>query len=159
MAGDLKELSRLALLEMFDRGHPEILEGLSWLSFIGHDPVRGTLSLGATRELAKGFKGGFPDLQCTILDAIGEGERVACRWRMSGTHLGTFLGFESTGRRVAVDGIAFFRFHGERVAEEWLEYDAFGLFRQLGLVPTMEELRSQHAGARPDVGGEAWAHH
>ena len=43
-----------------------------------------------------------------------------------------------------LEGIGFFRFHGGRVAEEWLEYDAFGLLRQLGLVPTMEELRERH---------------
>ncbi len=145
MAGDLKEMSRLALMEMFDRGHPDILANVAWLSFIGHDPVRGTLSLGGARELAKGFKGGFPDLRCTILEAIAEGDRVACRWRMAGTHQGAFLGFEPTGRRVVLEGIGYFRFHHERVAEEWLEYDAFGLLRQLGVVPTMDELRRQHA--------------
>ena len=145
MADDLKEMSRMALMEMFDRGHPEILANVAWLSFIGHDPVRGTLSLGETRDLAKGFKAGFPDLHCIVLDAISEGGRVACRWRMEGTHRGSFLGFEPTGHRVVLEGIGFFRFHGDRVAEEWLEYDAFGLLRQLGVVPTMDDLRKQHA--------------
>ena len=147
MTGDPKETTRMALLEMFDRGHPEIMEHVGWLSFIGHDPVRGTLSLGETRDLAKGFKVGFPDLHCSVFDAISEGDRVACRWRMTGTHRGAFLGFEPTGRCVALDGIAFFRFHDARVAEEWLEYDAFSLLRQLGLVPTMDELREQQASA------------
>jgi predicted ester cyclase len=145
MAGDLKETIRMALVDMFDRGHAETLENVAWLSFIGHDPVRGTLSLGETRDLAKGFKAGFPDLHCGVLDAISEGDRVACRWRMTGTHLGAFLGFEPTGRRVVLDGIGFFRFHDDRVAEEWLEYDAFGLLRQLGVVPTLDEVRKQHA--------------
>lgn len=144
MTGDHKEMSRLALMEMFDRGHPDVLENVGWLSFIGHDPIRGTLSLGETRELAKGFGAGFPDLHCSILDAVAEGDRVACRWRMEGTHRGPFLGFEPTGRRVVLEGIGFFRFHEGRVAEEWLEYDAFGLLRQLGLVPTMDELRVKH---------------
>ena len=144
MTGDLKEMSRLALMEIFDRGHPDVLEDVGWLSFVGHDPVRGTLSLGETRELAKGFGAGFPDLRCSILDAVCEDDRVACRWRMVGTHQGPFLGFAPTGRRVDLEGIGFFRFHGGRVAEEWLEYDAFGLLRQLGLVPTMEERRERH---------------
>jgi hypothetical protein len=145
MAGNLKETIRTTLVEMFERGHPEVMENVSWLSFIGHDPVLGTLSLGDARELAKGFKVGFPDLHCTVVDAIAEGDRVACRWQMIGTHRGTFLGFEPTERRVVIDGIGFFRFHQDRVAEEWLEYDAFGLLRQLGVVPTMEELRERHA--------------
>ena len=114
MAGDLKETIRMALVDMFDRGHPETLENIGWLSFIGHDPVRGTLSLGETRDLAKGFRAGFPDLHCSVLDAISEGDRVACRWRMTGTHRGAFLGFEPTGRRVVLDGIGFFRFHEDR---------------------------------------------
>jgi predicted ester cyclase len=157
MAGDIKETSRLALMEMFDRGHPDVLKNVGWLSFIGHDPLRGTLSLGDTRELAKGFVAGFPGLRCTTLDAISEGDRVACRWRMEGTHGGTFLGFEPTSRHVVLEGIGFFRFHEGRVAEEWLEYDAFGLLRQLGVVPTMEELRSQHANET--AGGETHASH
>lgn len=157
MAGDLKEMSRQALMEMFDRGHPDVLENVGWLSFIGHDPVRGTLSLGEARELAKGFGAGFPDLRCSILDAISENERVACRWRMEGTHRGTFLGFEPTSRHVLLEGIGFFRFHEGRVAEEWLEYDAFGLLRQLGVVPTMDELRATHASET--AGGEVHASH
>ena len=99
MTGDLKEMSRLALMEIFDRGHPDVLEDVGWLSFVGHDPVRGTLSLGQTRELAKGFGAGFPDLHCSILDAVTEHDRVACRWRMVGTQQGPFLGFAPTGRR------------------------------------------------------------
>ena len=157
MTGDPKGTIRTALVGMFDRGHPEIMENVSWLSFIGHDPVRGTLSLGETRDLAKGFKVGFPDLHCSVLDVISEGDRVACRWRMTGTHRGTFLGFEPTGRRVVLDGIGFFRFHDERVAEEWLEYDAFGLLRQLGVVPTMDELREEHASEAES--SEAYAIH
>jgi len=157
MAGDLKETIRMALVDMFDRGHPETLENIGWLSFIGHDPVRGTLSLGETRDLAKGFRAGFPDLHCSVLDAISEGDRVACRWRMTGTHRGAFLGFEPTGRRVVLDGIGFFRFHEDRVAEEWLEYDAFGLLRQLGVVPTMDELREQHG--KETAGSENHASH
>lgn len=157
MAGDIKEMSRMALMEMFDRGHPDILANVAWLSFIGHDPVRGTLSLGDTRELAKGFRVGFPDLRCTVLDAVAEDDRVACRWRMVGTHQGAFLGFAPTRRRVALEGIGFFRFHDGRVAEEWLEYDAFGLLRQLGVVPTMDELREQHANE--SAAGEGYASH
>jgi steroid delta-isomerase-like uncharacterized protein len=157
MARDLKEMSRMALVEMFERGHPEILENVGWLSFIGHDPVHGTLSLGETRELAKGFNAGFPDLRCSVLEAIAEDDRVACRWRMEGTHRGAFLGFAPTGRRVVLEGIGFFRFHDDRVAEEWLEYDAFGLLRQLGVVPTMDELRMQHA--KETAGREAPASH
>jgi predicted ester cyclase len=157
MARDPKETIRMALVEMFDRGHPEILENVGWLSFVGHDPVRGTLSLGETRDLAKGFKVGFPDLRCSVLDAISESDRVACRWRMTGTHRGPFLGFEPTGRRVVLDGIGYFRLHDDRVAEEWLEYDALSLLRQLGVVPAMDELREQHA--REAGSSETYASH
>jgi len=37
------------------------------------------------------MRGGFPDIQWTLEDMIAEGDRVAARFTMRGTHQGTFL--------------------------------------------------------------------
>src|SRR5215471_2378067 len=42
----------------------------------------------------------FPDVQLTLEDKFSAGDRVASRFTIEGTHLGTFRGIAATGRRV-----------------------------------------------------------
>ncbi|MDQ3498415.1 MAG: ester cyclase, partial [Actinomycetota bacterium] len=43
---------------------------------------------------------GFPDLSITVEDVMAEGDRVAARITMRGTHRGEFQGITPTGKRV-----------------------------------------------------------
>src|SRR3712207_98091 len=47
------------------------------------------------------LRAGFSDLTVEVLDLIAEGNRVAARIRMRGTHDGDFAGLSPTGRRWA----------------------------------------------------------
>src|SRR5512139_582315 len=101
MATEIKALARKTIEEIFDRGHPSYLVDVSELSYVGHEPTsERSVSLHDAKEIAASFKEGFPDLRCDVIDAVTEGDIVACRWRMSGTHRGPFLGFAPTGRAV-----------------------------------------------------------
>ena len=141
MGRDIKELARQTLEELFDKGRVSYLNEVSELSFIGHDPISGkSVSLDDEKAIAQTFRTGFPDLRCSISDTILEGDRCVCRWRMTGTHSGTFLGFAPSGRKVTVDGISEMRFHDGRLAEQWTLYDCLGLLHQLGVLPSIEEM-------------------
>lgn len=141
MAMDIKTLARECVEELFDRGRTDFLNEVSELSFVGHDPVRTKgVSLDDAKQIAESFRAGFPDLRCSVNDVVTEGSRVVCRWRMTGTHQGPFLGFAPTGKRVAFDGISEMRFHDGRLAEQWTLYDCLGLLHQLGVLPSLEDL-------------------
>ena len=86
-----------------------------------------------TRFLA-GFVEGFPDLQITVEDAVGEGDLVAQRVHFAGTHTGEFQGLPPTHRKVEFSGLELNRFVDGRVAEHWFQLDALTLLQQLGLV-------------------------
>ena len=86
-----------------------------------------------TRFLAD-FVTGFPDLQLTIEDAVGEGDLVAQRVTFAGTHTGEFQGLPPTHRRVTFSGLELNRFSDGRVVEHWFQLDALSLLQQLGLV-------------------------
>jgi predicted ester cyclase len=86
-----------------------------------------------TRFLS-GFVEGFPDLQITVEDAVGEGDLVAQRVQFAGTHSGEFQGLPPTHRKVAFSGLELNRFVDGRVAEHWFQMDALTLLQQLGLV-------------------------
>ena len=141
MGMDIKTLARSTIEELFDSGRTSRLSDVSQLSYVGHDPLSSkSISLDDTMELARSFRTGFPDLRCTVNDTVTEGERVVCRWRMSGTHQGPFLGIAPTGKKVSFDGISEMRFYQGRLAEQWTMYDCLGLLHQLGLLPSFEDM-------------------
>jgi steroid delta-isomerase-like uncharacterized protein len=62
---------------------------------------------------------GFPDLSVTVEDVMAEGERVAARVVMRGTHRGEFQGITPTGKRVEVRAIDMFRISNGKIVEHW----------------------------------------
>ncbi|TCJ38387.1 ester cyclase [Parafrankia sp. BMG5.11] len=83
----------------------------------------------------RGFRSAFPDASFTVDDIIGEGELVAARLTMRGTHLGTLNGIPPTERSVVVSGMSIERIVEGRIVEGWNENDALGMLAQLGVFP------------------------
>ncbi len=77
----------------------------------------------------------FPDLTTTIEEMVEEGDRIAIRWRSTGTHTGTFNDVPPTGRDVEVFGVTFAHFTGSTVTEEWVTWDPLQLLTALGIIP------------------------
>jgi steroid delta-isomerase-like uncharacterized protein len=73
----------------------------------------------------------FPDQQFTVDDMVVAGNAAACRWTLTGTHGGSFLGVDATNRDVEVRGIDFFRISGERITEFWRSFDLGVLLKQV----------------------------
>ena len=90
-------------------------------------------------ETLKGFYaaffGGLSDIRLELLDSVSEGDIVAVRFALHGTHTGDLLGVPATGRPVRIDGQSFFRFAGEKVAVRWQSMDTLGLLAQIGATP------------------------
>jgi predicted ester cyclase len=83
------------------------------------------------RALFQYFLDGLTDISVTVDELIAEGDRVAVATTTSGLHTGELLGFQPTGRRVAVAGIDLVRVNGKIVEHRGLT-DTAGLLRQLG---------------------------
>jgi len=80
----------------------------------------------------------FPDMHVTIDDMVAEGDKVAARVTMTGTHKGEYMGVPPTNKKVTFSLIFIDRFAGGKIVEDHGQYDALGLMRQLGLthIPT-----------------------
>jgi len=74
----------------------------------------------------------FPDMKLTILDQIAEGDKVAMRGKMTGTHQGEYMGAAPTGKQCYYTYIAIDRIEDGKVVESWLEWDKSDLMRQVG---------------------------
>ena len=79
------------------------------------------------------WRAAFPDSRFTVEDLIAEGDRVAARVTVWGTHSGPFVGLAPTGKRVVVTGIVISRISAGKIVELWEETDDLGLLRQLGV--------------------------
>jgi uncharacterized protein (TIGR02246 family) len=77
----------------------------------------------------------FPDLRMEIHEMVAEGDLLAARMTLSGTHQGPWAGAAPTGRRGSMALMMLFRFEGGKLVELWESDDQLGLRRQLGLLP------------------------
>jgi predicted ester cyclase len=76
----------------------------------------------------------FPDLHFEIEEVVGEGDMVAGRLTVSGTHEGSLMGEPPTGRSVRNSHMHFVRFRDGKAVEHWGVREDLGMMRQLGLV-------------------------
>jgi len=70
-----------------------------------------------------------------IEELVAEGDIVAGRLTMSGTHEGPLMGTLPTGRSVRTNHMHFVRFRDGKAVEHWGVRDDLGMMRQLGLIP------------------------
>ena len=97
------------------------------------DPMRGPAGYLAVIGM---MRGGFPDIQWTLEEMVAEGDTVAARFTMRGTHRGPFFGVPPTGKPIVVQAMNFYRFAGGQIVGEHGQPDLLGLLQQIGAVPT-----------------------
>lgn len=73
----------------------------------------------------------FPDIVITFDDIVIEGNKVACRYNLSGTHKGQFNDLRPTDKQFKVNGMTVFSFRDEKVIERWNLVDVKSLIDQL----------------------------
>lgn len=126
----------LAIHEAVANGDPDALRELVHEDFVAHEGLPG-MPPGPQGFVAwvEGLRAAFPDLQLDVHDVIVQGDRVATRLLLRGTHLGAFRGVPPTGRRIVVQQLHIFRLVEGRVIERWSCGDDLSGFRQLGVLP------------------------
>lgn len=78
------------------------------------------------------FRNAFPDIRVIVEDTVTEGDKVAARCRVEGTHTGEGLGFAPTGRRVEFTGMTIIRVKDGKIVEAWNNFDFMTMFQQVG---------------------------
>jgi predicted ester cyclase len=115
-AGDEAGLSRLLhpSWEMLPMAYPSQPEGPS-----GYAP------------LMKGFNAAFPDGRFIIHEVIAAHPKYTVRTTAHGTHKGTFLGREASGRAIAFNTIDVHEVEGDVIRRSWHIEDFASFFRQV----------------------------
>ena len=119
VGGDLGALDEILTSDFVDHeeGPPGTPEGI--------DGVKAFVSM---------FREAFPDIQVSIEDVMEDGDRVAVRATMTGTHDGELMGVPPSGNRVRLEMIDIVRIEDGRCAEHWGAADNLSLMQQIGAV-------------------------
>ena len=111
----------------FDIHDPSVIE-----TGLGPKP----LDLEGLKQFYCGLWDAFPDLHITIQDMVGEGDSVAWRLTVTGTHEAEFRGIPATGTHVQFAAQYIFRLLNGKIVERWTSLDRLGVMVQLGAIPT-----------------------
>ena len=130
---DNRTVVRRFIAEVLGRGDFAALNALTTHDCVDHADAPGPAPCSAAiAQFLVPWRAAFPDLAITIEDLVAEGDTVAARWTLSGTHRGAFLGLPPTGRRVAVAGTELYRLADGHIIERRATVDTPGLLCQLG---------------------------
>ncbi len=81
------------------------------------------------------FRAAFPDWREDIEEVVAEGNRVAARFKCSGTHMGEFMGMPPTGKRMEVTEVYFLTVVDGKIVDFVGVEDNLARLQQLGLLP------------------------
>ena len=123
------------IMERLDQRDLEGVLALCTDDAIWHGFAPQPLDEAGYRQAISAFLDAYPDSRFPIDDVIAEGDRVAIRHSLRGTHRVAFQGIPPTGKQVKVNAIVTFRVVNGKVAETWLNADIMGMLQQLGAIP------------------------
>jgi steroid delta-isomerase-like uncharacterized protein len=85
------------------------------------------------------FRSGMPDLRVVVEDMIAEGDKVAVRYTLEGTHEGELFGVPPTGQRLSIKSMTVEQVSDGKIREHWRITDTLDMMQQLGVVPEPEQ--------------------
>ena len=122
--------------EVITQGDIDSAARFVWEDVVEQVPLPGQgPGLDGLKDILRGMRAAFPDLNFAITEQIAEGDKVASRFEWTGTHQSEFLGVPATGRPVKVWGIVIDRLEEGRIKDTRIIMDTLGLMMQLGVFP------------------------
>ncbi len=136
-ATEYQSLVHRVIEEFWNQGQLALADELFAAEYVRYDPAAPNIGTGpdAAREVAAAYHAAFPDLRLSIGDLLADGDKVVLRWTARGAHRGELRGIAPTGKEITTTGITIWRIADGRIAEEWVNWDTFGLLQQLGAIP------------------------
>ena len=136
-----KKIVQRFMEECWNRGNLNLASELLADRVRFHDPVFPNLNAGVQniKNHIEQCRHAFPDLKFTIDDTIAERDEVVIHWTARGTQSGPFLGMQPTNRKATVTGTSIYRLEGEKIAEEYANWNLASMMTQLGVVELPQE--------------------
>ena len=89
------------------------------------------VGLEAIKNFYMNYLNGFSEIEFTILDAFGQGDRIVKHWNFKGIHTGEFFGIPATGNKLDLSGSTLVTMKDGKIAKEQDFFDMQSLMLQL----------------------------
>jgi steroid delta-isomerase-like uncharacterized protein len=140
MSAEESKATMRRYLGVFEQGNIELLDELLAPDYTNHSPATPDLPTGpeGVKAVVSMFRSAMPDLRVLVEDMIAEGDKVATRYTLEGTHEGELFGVPPTGRRLSIKSITVERVSDGRIRDHWRITDTLDMMQQLGVIPAPE---------------------
>jgi predicted ester cyclase len=132
-AKDNKEAVRRTVEEAINKGDLDVIDEVMDAGYVYHVPDNEVVSPDGFKLYVSMMRAALPDLKMTIEDMVAEGDTVASRFTIKGTHHGHFMGVAPTGKKVEISEAVFIRFRNGKEVEAWPYTDTLSIYQQLGV--------------------------
>ena len=139
-----KALLRRVVEEGFNKHNLALLDEL-FAGSVWYRPDAGVLKGEALKQYVASVLAAFPDIRFTIEDQVAEGDKLVTRWSCTGNHQGEFMGLAPTGKQMTTSGTDTYRIVEGKIVEQRAQWDALGLFQQLGALPPLAKAEDKAA--------------
>jgi predicted ester cyclase len=138
--GENKRISQEVLERGFNQGDVSVFDEYIAPDGIDHQEPPGTEFIPHLKDVVVRMRRAFPDLRFEVHDMLAEGDIVAFRSTMTGTHSGLFdlvpgRPLPPTGRRVSVPHMHFVRVVDGKTTDLWHVWNIPMMMAQLGAMP------------------------
>jgi len=131
-----KAASRRIIEEAWNKGNLAVVDELIASNYVAHGFAEAEFNgTDGFRKLVSMYRIAFPDLHVAIDDMVAEGDMVAVRYTLGGTHKGDLMGIAPTGKQVTMTGAVFSRFAGGKEVEALGFVNMLTMYQQLGISP------------------------
>jgi len=135
-----KAIVRDVMENAFSRGDLTVLDKYHSPDGIDHQEPLGTDFIAHFKETIISLREAFPDLNFEIHEMVAEGDIVAFRSTMTGTHSGLFnmmpgRPLPATGRKISVPHMHFIKVVNGKTTDLWHVWNIPMLMQQLGIMP------------------------
>jgi steroid delta-isomerase-like uncharacterized protein len=126
-----------ACFENASRGNFDALDDILTTDYVLHpEEARGAEGL---KEMVQRYREALSGLTVSIEHQFTDGDYVATRYTITGTHEGDLMGTPPSGKDVAFSGITISRCKDGRIAEEWELTDTVALLGQVGALSAITQ--------------------
>ena len=84
------------------------------------------------KKLHRAFLSAYPDMKITVEDTVVDGDKIAARCRVTGSHLGHGIGVAPTNQPVEFTGMTIVRVKDGKIVEAWNEFNFMKMYEQVG---------------------------
>ena len=128
-----KEFGRHYIEVIWNQAQLDKLAEFTAPDIVRHDPASGVQrGFEEYSTVVQALHAAFHPMHFTINQQVGEGDKAAHHWTVTGTHSGEFNGIAATGKPFTLDGISIYRIADSKLVEERTVWDALGMMQQLG---------------------------